>query len=120
MSKSRKIYPAFIISCSKAIASIHICQEINPRFIISPHFGLVSENDTPDYWRNCILAVKETQEFILNLSEQGYDEKQILTKYEEIFRDDQSSLEQPINAFRLNAQGMIKTVLREKYKNQND
>lgn len=113
MSKSGKIYPAFITSYSEAIASIHRCQKINPRFIISPHFGLVNESDTRDYWENCNLAVKETKEFILLLSEQGYDEGQILIEYEKMFRDPQSRLEQPMNAFRLNAQSMIKRVLRE-------
>jgi glyoxylase-like metal-dependent hydrolase (beta-lactamase superfamily II) len=114
MSKSGKIYPAFITSCSEAIHSIHICQSINPRFIISPHFGLVNESDTLGYWDNCMLAVKATKEFILHLSEQGYDEVQILTEYEKVFRDEQSRLEQPIHAFMLNAQSMIKTVLGEK------
>jgi glyoxylase-like metal-dependent hydrolase (beta-lactamase superfamily II) len=115
MSKSGKIYPAFIASYSDAIDSIYICQKINPRFIISSHYGLVNESDTIDYWKNCILAVQETKEFILHLSEQGYDEYEILTEYEKMFRDEQSRLEQPINAFRLNTQSMIKTVLREKF-----
>lgn len=116
ISKTGKVYPAFITSCSKAIESIHICKKINPRHIISPHFGLVSEFDSPDYWEECILAVRETQEFILELSGQGYDEEQILTRYELMFRDEQSRLEQPITAFKLNARSMIKTVLRENSK----
>jgi glyoxylase-like metal-dependent hydrolase (beta-lactamase superfamily II) len=115
MSKSGKIYPAFITSYSDAIDSIQLCQKINPRFIISPHYGLVSENDMIDYWKNCILAVKETKEFILHLYEQGYDEDEILIEYEKMFRDEQSRLEQPFNAFKLNTQSMIKTVLREKF-----
>ena len=64
-------------------------------------------------WKNCVLAVEETKGYILDLFDQGYDDGQILTKYEKMFRDEQSRLEQPINAFKLNAQGMIKTVLRE-------
>jgi glyoxylase-like metal-dependent hydrolase (beta-lactamase superfamily II) len=114
MSKSGKIYPAFITSCLEAINSIQICKNINPRFIISPHFGLVNESDTLNYWNNCILAVQETKEFVLHLSEQGYNDDQILTEYEKVFRDEESRLEQPIHAFILNAQNMIKTVLREK------
>ena len=111
------IYPGFITSCSEAIASIQLCQKINPRFIISPHGGLVNERERSSYWEKCIVAVNETKAFILDLSEQGYDEEPILIKYEKNFRDEQSRLEQPDNAFRLNAQGMINTVLREKYYN---
>ena len=115
MSKSRKVYPAFITSCSQAMNSIHICQKIKPRFIISPHFGLVNESDALNYWEHCIFAIEETQNFILHLSEQGYNESQILIEYEKKFRDEQSRLEQPMNAFRLNSQNMIRTVLKEKF-----
>jgi len=113
MSKSGKIYPAFLTSCSEAVDSIHKCQKLNPRFIISPHYGLVNERDTRSYWENCLLAVKETKEFTLRLASQGYEEENILTEYEKVFRDEQSKLEQPAQAFRLNARSMIKTVLRE-------
>lgn len=114
MSSSGKIYPGFIISCADAIASIEKCQKINPRFIISPHYGLVNESAASDYWKNCITAVQDTKEFILQLAEQGYEEEWILNEYEKKFRDDQSRLEQPLAAFKLNTQSMIKTVLREK------
>ncbi len=114
INESGRIHPGFITSYSEAIASIQLCQELNPRFIISPHFGLVNENDTLDYWTKCSLAVKETVEFILDLANQGYAEEQILIKYETLFRDKRSRMEQPINAFRLNAQNMIKTVLGKK------
>ncbi|MBP1764504.1 MAG: beta-lactamase domain protein [Firmicutes bacterium] len=114
MSKSGKIQPAFITSVSQAIASIRLCQKINPRFIVSPHFGLVSPKKTPGYWEQSILAVQESKQIILDLAEQGYDEEQILMKYEKIFRDDHNKSEQPISAFRINTKNMIKTVLREK------
>lgn len=113
LSKSGKFYACFITSCAEAINSINRCQEINPQFIISPHYGLVSANDTPDYWKNCMLAIKASQEFILRLAEQGYSNEQILSEYEKEFQDEQSMVEQPIYAFRLNVENMIKTVLRE-------
>lgn len=114
MSASGKIYPAFITSCADTLTSIEKCRKVNPRFIISPHYGLVNDSAAADYWQNCIIAVQETKEFILRLAEQGYKEEQILHQYEQDFRDEQSRLEQPLTAFMLNAQSMIKTVLREK------
>ncbi|MEL7567842.1 MAG: MBL fold metallo-hydrolase [Dehalobacterium sp.] len=114
ISKSGKISPAFLTSSLKAIESINKCQKINPRFIISPHFGLVDENNAQCYWEKCILSVKETKEFILNLAALGYAEDQILTQYEKTFLDEEKRLAQPSNAFRLNAQCMIKTVLNER------
>ncbi|WP_371372416.1 MBL fold metallo-hydrolase [Sporomusa aerivorans] len=113
LSSSGRIYPAFIISWADAINSITICRELNPRFIYSPHYGLVSQADTADYWDKCLMAVCETRDFILRLAAQGYDQEQILAEYERVFRNEESRREQPINAFRLNTQNMIKTVLRE-------
>lgn len=113
MSKSGVVYPSFIISCADAIESIGICRSLHPRAIISPHYGLVGEADTADYWENCLLAIRKTQKFILDSAEQGYDEAWILREYERLFRDEDSRREQPTRAFRLNAQNMIKTVLRE-------
>lgn len=115
MSKSGRVYPGFITSCEEAIRSINLCKAINPRFIFSPHYGLVNEKDTPDYWEKCLLAVKEARDFILFLSRQGHDEEQILIQYEMVFRDEQSRQEQPYNAFKLNTQSMIKTVLKEQH-----
>lgn len=113
LSHSGKFHPGFIRSYSDAIAAIHTCQKLNPRFIISPHYGLVSEKDTPGYWKNCLRAAQEAQAFILDLAQRGYNEEQILMQYEAMFRDEYSRIEQPINAFRLNTEAMIKTVLRE-------
>jgi len=113
MSKSGKIHPSFITSVAQAIASIHLCKKINPRFIVSPHFGLVSSTNTSDYWEQSMSSVQESKQFILDLAEQGYDEEQILMKYENLFRDDHNKAEQPIAAFRINTKHMIKTVLRE-------
>jgi len=114
MSKSGKVYPGFLTSSAEAIASITRCQNLNPRFIISPHFGLVNNRDTLNYWENCISSIKETKAFILHLSEMGYGDAQILIEYEKSFRDELSRLEQPISAFNLNIQNMINTVLSER------
>lgn len=113
MSKSGVLFPSFITSCADAIASIQICQELNPKFIISPHYGIVSEKDRPGYWRNCTRAIQETKAFILKLFDRDYSNEQILVEYERMFRDEETRLEQPTNAFRLNTEAMIKTVLKE-------
>ena len=112
-SRSGRVHPAFIRSYSEAISAIHACEKINPRVIISPHYGFVSERDMPDYWQNCLRAAQEAQEFILDLAQRGYSEEQILLQYDAVLRDEYSRQEQPMQAFRLNTQAMIKTVLRE-------
>ncbi|HHW42143.1 MAG TPA: MBL fold metallo-hydrolase [Syntrophomonadaceae bacterium] len=113
MSQSGKVYPAFLISYSKSIDSINKCREINPKFIISPHFGLVNKIDALQYWEKCILAARESRDFILHLFNLGYGEERILLEYENAFQDEEFRMEQPLNAFRLNTRYMIKAVLNE-------
>lgn len=114
MSKAGVVYPGFITSDTDAIASIKKCRAARPRFIISPHHGLLSEAETAGYWEQCLAAIEETRNFILRLFAQGCTAEEILSEYEKNFRDDESRREQPLNAFNLNARGMIKTVLKTK------
>ncbi len=114
MSQSGTVYPAFITSSAEALTSIDKCKKVKHQFIVSPHYGLVKETDTFDYWKKCTIAVDETKKFVLALFEQGYAEDFILSEYEKVFRDAQSRLEQPDLAFRINAQNMIKVLLNEK------
>lgn len=111
MNKAGNISPAFITSASEAISSIRKCQKLNPRFIISPHFGLINEAAARDYWQNCIRAVKKISQFIRILAAREYTEADILIAYDKAFRDEQSRAEQPFDAFRLNNERMIQTVL---------
>ncbi|MBP2638909.1 MAG: beta-lactamase domain protein [Firmicutes bacterium] len=113
MSRSGKIYPAFITSSAEALQSIAICQQLQPAVIISPHYGFVSHIEVPAYWDNCRAAIKETRDFIIAEADCGYEEEQILLAYEQRFRDEQSRVEQPLAAFQLNTRFMIKTVLKE-------
>jgi glyoxylase-like metal-dependent hydrolase (beta-lactamase superfamily II) len=113
MSKSGKIYPAFITSSVEALESVALCQKLKPTYIISPHYGLVKQQDTPTYWECCRLAIMETREFIIESAKRGCTKEQMLAECENRFRDEQCRLEQPLVAFQLNAQFMIKSVLKE-------
>ncbi|AHF06509.1 MBL fold metallo-hydrolase [Desulfitobacterium metallireducens] len=111
LSHSGKIYPGFLVSYSQAIESIKKCQALHPKFIYSPHYGLVDSHSIMNYWQNCIESAEKSRYFILHYAELGYNEEQILLEYEEVFRDEESRSEQPIDAFRINTRSMIKTVL---------
>lgn len=113
MSRSGKLYPAFITSASEALQSVDICQQLQPPSIISPHYGFVSQTKVFAYWDNCRTAIKETQDFIIAAADSGYEEEQILLAYEQRFRDEESRLEQPLTAFQINTRFMIKTVMKE-------
>lgn len=113
LSRSGRMKPAFIRSYSDAVVSIRTCQKLDPQYIVSPHYGFVSERDTPVYWEKCLQAVQEARAFILELAQRGCTQEQILIQYEAVFQDEESRAEQPLKAFRLNSAAMIKAVLQE-------
>lgn len=114
MSNSGQLFPCFLNSYSQAIDSIHKCAELNPTSIIVPHYGFLEKSKTAAYWHNCLKAAEKSRDFILHLLKQGYNKEQILAAYEIEFQDKESKEEQPLKAFRINAQNLIKAVLKDK------
>ncbi|MDP4088000.1 MAG: MBL fold metallo-hydrolase [Bacillota bacterium] len=111
MSKSGKVYPAFIISYEQTINSIEKCRKANARYIVSPHFGFISKSETPVYWEKSLRAVNEARDFVLELFSAGFDEDKIYKEFERAFRDEECRSLQPNYAFELNNRGMIKAII---------
>lgn len=114
MNKSGKINSAFIISYKQTIDSINKCRKANPRYIISPHFGLVDKSETPTYWEKCIEAANKTRNFVLKLFTLGFDQDKIFKEFEKFFRDEEYKLYQPDYAFEINNRAMIKSIINNK------
>ena len=116
LTRSGRLVPAFIRSCSDAMYSVRKCQKLAPKYIVSPHYGLVSERDKPVYWAKCLKSIQTVRTFILDLANRGFTEEQILAQYDAAFRDEAVRMEQPFRAFELNTTAMIKFVLQESVK----
>lgn len=114
MSKSEKIYSAFIISYKQTINSIHKCQKTNSKYIVSPHFGLVSKSKALTYWEECIEIANKTRNFVLELYASGFDEDKIFQKFKKTFRNEESKSSQPDYAFEINNRAMIKSIINNK------
>lgn len=111
MAKSGKVHPCFIISYEDAIKSINKCRDANPSSIISPHYGLISKTDTPDYWEKCIHAAEDRRTYVLELLNKGYEEDRIFEEYKRAFQDKEVEFIQPGNAFEMNNRAMIRTII---------
>lgn len=114
ISKSGRIYPAFITSYKDTINSIKKCQEANVPFIISPHFGLVGRSETPKYWDKCDQAANQNRDFVLKLFTAGFDEDKIYEEFQNAFQDEVVKSLQPGNAFEMNNRAMIKSIINNK------
>jgi glyoxylase-like metal-dependent hydrolase (beta-lactamase superfamily II) len=113
ITSTGEVHPCFIISYEGAINSIKKCEAANPKYIYSPHFGLVDSNITQAYWEKCLHAAKERRDLIIDLYNNDYDENRIFEELKSLFMEKEMSFIQPGNAFELNNRAMIKTVLSE-------
>ena len=108
-----KVYPSFITSSAAALASVEKCRKLNPAVIVPPHHGPLCGQARVAFWDDCEAAIRAAVAFILAHARQGRSEEEILAAYERDMRDEGSRREQPLAAFRLNTENMIRTVLRE-------
>jgi len=114
ISPEGRVYPAFINSYEETLSSIDKCSRENPRFIISPHNGIVSESERPTYWQKCRRAAEECREFVLRLLSKGYDVDSVFEQYRREYQDEDTKEVQPGFAFEINSRAMIKTIIRGK------
>ncbi len=86
-------------------------QSANTSHIISPHYGLVNEADTSDYWQKCIQAAEGRRAFVLELLNKSYDEDKIFEEYKKAFQNERIEFIQPGNSFDMNNRAMIRTIV---------
>ncbi|WP_434509630.1 MBL fold metallo-hydrolase [Desulfitobacterium sp. AusDCA] len=110
-NSSGLIIPTFIVSYSQSIESIKKCQALNPKFIYSPHYGLINPSETLNFWQKSLEAAERSRYFVLHYHDLGYSEEELLLEYEKVFRDEETRTEQPFNAFRINTRSMIRALL---------
>lgn len=102
-------------SCRETIESIEKCRTIDSNFIVSPHYGLVPEQDRKAYWDLSMESVNRNLSFIRNQLKEGALFDGIMEEYTKEFFIEQVTDEQPKEAFLLNAQHMIRNLIREIY-----
>ena len=118
-SKTGRVNTTYIISHKDALASIRRCEELAPKKIVSPHYGLLDPEATRLYWTKCWNAACYSRDFILKeaarLKSQGRkpEVEEILDACFNEFYDEVCRYEQPYRAWKINYSEAIRTVLRE-------
>lgn len=108
-----KAMTGMLKSCRETLESIEKSRKIDAKHIISPHYGLVPESDLINYWDMALASVEESKNFILEKKKEGAFFDEILEEYTKEFWIDERTDEQPMEAFVLNAQYMIRNFLKE-------
>lgn len=108
-----EIATGMLKSYRQTLESIEKCRNIKVNQIISPHFGRVPDYDTEGYWELSFASVEDNKNFILEKKKEGAFFEEILEEYTKEFWKETVAEEQPKEAFLLNAQHMIRNVLKE-------
>lgn len=103
-----------LTSFEDTLRSIEKCEKKNPRFIISPHYGLMRGPDANRYWEMARNSVIEERDMIVSLHEQGKTPDEIYEVCEAHFwrASGKRKEEQPLMAFSVNMKLTIKAALK--------
>lgn len=108
-----RMISGMVKSCRETIESIEKCRNIKAESIICPHYGQIPEADKDSYWDLALTSVNRIRSFIHQKIEEGASYEKILEEYTKEFYAASISEEQPREAFLLNAQHMIRNLVRE-------
>ena len=107
------MFTGMLKSCRETIESIEKCRKINAEHIVSPHFGKVPDQDVRAYYDLAMESVDRNRNFVQNKIKEGALFDEIMEEYTKEFYIDRISYEQPEEAFLLNAQHMIRNLIKE-------
>ena len=105
------VEPTYVSSYVQSMASIQKLKKIPVEMIIQSHRIMGKMVDTKSYFDRAETFAFLSKEFILSMYKNGLAQDQILKIYADVFSKRVEG--QPIYAFLVNAEGAIKTVIRE-------
>ena len=114
-----RIEPSVLTGFKAALDSTELCKAQGAEYVISPHFGLVTEMTPERYFNEAIREIWDQREYIRVRVQAGMSPEQIL---EDSIRDywetrTISQAEQPLEAFSINMKATIRLIQKEEEEN---
>jgi len=113
MAEYGEVTTGFLTSYKDSLESIKKCRKLQAKYIVSPHYGPILEEDAKLYWDWAVRSMEASKSFIMKLYKDGYDEADILKRYTKKFRSELQQKQQPYEAFELNATKTIEVIIKE-------
>lgn len=107
------IHTAILKSHKDSLLAGKRLKDLKASLIILPHYGLLPAEFNESYWAMFFESSEEKKNYILTLHKRGFKEKEILDKYIEKYWEDSREQEQPKEAFVMNAENIIKVIIKE-------
>lgn len=108
------VLATYVISYKSALENIKRLRNLGDVSLYAPHYGLIEDISTAEFWLLAENAVVETKEYILKMHREGFDIKTMLIRFREKFYPIWATSEQPEQAYILNTTAMIDAVLNDR------
>ncbi|MDD2190234.1 MAG: MBL fold metallo-hydrolase [Eubacteriales bacterium] len=108
-----QIITGLLKSYRETVKSIEKCRRIKLKHIISPHYGLIPEDEVKSYWDYAEASSEQHKYFVLEKIKSGESLGEIMEEYKKEFWGNLIAEVQPKEAFLENAYHMIKNLKRE-------
>lgn len=109
--------PCYLTSYSDTISTIEKCRQLKYKHISLPHRGIVSQDETADFFEKALAVNMSCREFILEMREENLSEDEMLERFCRKYYSGILMVMQPKPAFITNARATISCTLREFYSN---
>lgn len=106
-------HTSILKSYKDSIKSALKCKAYGAKHIICPHFGILPDYFSDEYFDVYIKSAEYKKDFLLNLYKKGYTIEQILDEYSKYHWSERRGNMQPKEAFLINAKHMINVILKE-------
>ena len=107
------IVPSYLVSYSDSINSINRVCELQIDKLLSPHLGILDEQQTRFFLQNCRSSNEKAAMFIKGLLEQGITDDEIIARFKEIYWQGYIRDIYPEDAVNLNTSIMIGLIRKE-------
>jgi len=107
------ITPSYLVGYEMALNSIDRVSQLDIKQILSPHYGLLSEEQTAFFLRNMRAASVEAAQMIAEGIKSGKSDAQLIEQFKATYRNDSVKEIYPEDAVNLNTSIMIELVRRE-------
>lgn len=105
------LHTSILKSYHETINAAKKCKAEKPKHLLVPHYGLLPEELTEEYFDIYIQFAEAERDFIVSKYDEGMDYGQIMNAYEERYWSDERSENQPKAAFLENAQHIVRHIL---------
>ena len=106
------VHTPFLKSYSDAMISVQKCMDCGAEYLCLSHFGMIPKDFNSRYWELLHKSCDDKMSFIRVMSAEGLSDEEMLQRYTEKYWNPDMDDIQPIDAFLINAENIIKAFLK--------